>query len=369
MPRKVTLLGGHLMLVLTPAVRYHNHLDPSINRGPWTEAEDRLLVELHSKLGNRWAEIAKSLPGRFVVTVSNSRADSVCRPDNAIKNHWNSALRRLHEAGSFKKRKRSTRPKRRAPARRVMPEPDYNEPLGETPPPPTKKHKQKPIQIVHQEHQDHSVSTSDAHDTVSSSGCAQVSEENAPQPHIRYENPASMDMLVTAAMSPPHPRSYQVHNNFSVRLVPASYPPHVVQPDREHLQTMAQDFMHKGIHPDVAWAHAMRSHPAAEDSRVHLQQSPHHSWHAHDPMAGSAAVMSPLRPFARPMYLAPPPPGTEPLDPPADSSTTPLEFALLSSPTRTSGRAFHFQSPSGFRTPVTPGRTPSRPRLRSSIMR
>ena len=47
---------------------WHNHLNPDIRKTPWTEEEDRIILEKHEILGNQWAKIAEYLPGRCVLS-------------------------------------------------------------------------------------------------------------------------------------------------------------------------------------------------------------------------------------------------------------------------------------------------------------
>lgn len=59
--------------------RWHNHLDPHIKKDPINKPEEQLIFDLHKKLGNKWADIAKELPGRS---------------DNCIKNYYYSTHRK-----------------------------------------------------------------------------------------------------------------------------------------------------------------------------------------------------------------------------------------------------------------------------------
>ena len=51
--------------------RYVNHLDPSLRKGVWTKTEMDILIEAQKELGNRWAEIARRIPGRSEQSVKN----------------------------------------------------------------------------------------------------------------------------------------------------------------------------------------------------------------------------------------------------------------------------------------------------------
>ncbi|XP_010278658.1 PREDICTED: uncharacterized protein LOC104612781 [Nelumbo nucifera] len=65
-------------------LRWANHLRPNLKKGSFSPEEERLILELHSKLGNKWARMAAQLPGRT---------------DNEIKNYWNTRVKRRQRAG------------------------------------------------------------------------------------------------------------------------------------------------------------------------------------------------------------------------------------------------------------------------------
>ncbi|XP_058107546.1 transcription factor GAMYB-like [Magnolia sinica] len=65
-------------------LRWANHLRPNLKKGAFTADEERMIIELHAKMGNKWARMAAHLPGRT---------------DNEIKNYWNTRIKRRQRAG------------------------------------------------------------------------------------------------------------------------------------------------------------------------------------------------------------------------------------------------------------------------------
>ena len=53
----------------------------TLNNKDWSVEDDEVIIQLHRTVGTRWKEYVKALPS--------------VKTDNAVKNRWNSTLRRV----------------------------------------------------------------------------------------------------------------------------------------------------------------------------------------------------------------------------------------------------------------------------------
>jgi len=78
--------------------RFFNNLDPTLKKGvEWTEEEKAILTREHARWGNKWATVAKLLPGRS---------------ENMIKNYWNGTKRKRETEAAVEAEAAAARAKR-----------------------------------------------------------------------------------------------------------------------------------------------------------------------------------------------------------------------------------------------------------------
>lgn len=77
--------------------RWANYLRPGINHDPWTESEERLLMEKHEEFGNQWKMITKFFNNRTDIALKSKYHQLVRKESNLKTDETNEKSKEKNE--------------------------------------------------------------------------------------------------------------------------------------------------------------------------------------------------------------------------------------------------------------------------------
>nr|WKC16878.1 MYB transcription factor [Psammochloa villosa] len=177
--RVVPKLAGLLRCGKSCRLRWTNYLRPDLKRGLLSDDEEKLVIDLHEQLGNRWSKIASRLPGRT---------------DNEIKNHWNTHIKK-------KLRKMGVDPVTHRPLLEVLPPPVQQQEQHPPPPPSPPQLQQHGAELVRQakEEKQEAVPMIQPHEITAPPPAGRCSVSVSPAPEVSPSCSSSASAASTAS--------------------------------------------------------------------------------------------------------------------------------------------------------------------------